>query len=59
MPKKPVINRIGKRLKDFVESYIVDIPDDKKEKFREKAEELFIEALEHGAEGTARGLKNG
>lgn len=57
MPK-PILNKIAKSLKKFVNAYIVDIPDENKEKFREHAEQLFVEALEHGAEGTARGLKS-
>ena len=48
---------MGKRLKDFVNTFIIDIPDDKKSEFYERSEELFLEAIEHGMEGTARGLK--
>lgn len=51
----PVMNRLGKRLKNFINSHIVDIPDEKKAAFREGAERLLVEALEHGMEGAARG----
>lgn len=57
MKKKPVINKLYKKMKAFRENYIFDIPDDKKKYALEALEDLIMEALEHGAEGTVRGLK--
>lgn len=56
---KPIVNKLGKRLEKFIKTHIVDVPPAKRKEFKEAAENLFLEAIEHGMEGTARGLKNG
>lgn len=47
------------RIRKIRKRYIVDVPPGKTEKFLSILKEIGLEAIEHTAEGSARGIKNG
>lgn len=56
--RRPVVNRLLARMHSIVEKYVVDVPPEKREAFREHLEEFFVEAIEHAAEGAVKGAKS-
>jgi len=52
----PILNTLHEGLKNFIEEHIVDIPDEKKEAFRQKGADLIAKLVEAGAKGAAEGI---